>query len=81
MKTNEKPPEKLPDSSELKQIRAEVRKSQRGVLGKLKKQYGLSITRETALPAMQRLTDLVSAGPVDPGGKGIRLHHRGPRVL
>ena len=73
MKTNEKPPEKLPDSSELKKIRATVRKSKRVVLGKLKKQYGLSITRETALPAMQRLTDLVSAGPVDPGGRLSKL--------
>ena len=70
---NEKKPEQLPDSAELQKIRAAVRRSHKGILGKLKKQYGLSITKETALPAMQRLTDLVSAGPVDPGGRLSKL--------
>ncbi len=38
-------------------------KTRESIFRKLKRQYGLSITKETAHPAMQRLTDIFSSKP------------------
>ncbi len=79
MNRNDRQPEQFPDSTpELKRIRAAVRRSHEGIPGRLRMQYGLSITRERAHPVMQRLTDLFSAGSGIYGGRARRL--RGPGI-
>lgn len=49
------------EAYEREKIKTAAARSQQGIRGKLKKQYSLSIMKETARPAMQHLTDRLSS--------------------
>ena len=53
------------------------RRGPRGILVKLKRQYGLSISKETARPAMQSLVDALSSGPAYRRRRPSGAHGRG----